>query len=206
MRKCGLLIIVPITLLLACGRTDERSHDNKDTSIDSGGVPKSEVITKIETKGVASICSFIDNLYGNLKHPTIDTLAHSQDLNVTDRTSQFISILGQKIQGHFRCGSFDFFVLNDNEIASTQFSELIKLSDTGLYTEDPERMYDIFPKGGSTIILFNEIIIRHIRACNFDEAIEAPREIALVDFLFGEMTPDSGYFLRIKCGGNVEIK
>ena len=203
-------------LLFAC-RTKEEAQ-KQFLQADTIGTLRTERkadITKEDDNGIKSvetIISYIDSLYDIktiTKTDSVVDFTKSQSNTALEASNGLLAYAKDDLKKYYRHSSFHFFVFKDRESAVGHFKALISLSKfKGSFdTAEGKKYYDLFSKGGCAYILYENSIIHHLRRCNYNEAIEKPKENNLTRILYDTKPPTENYFLRVSCGWtDAEIK
>lgn len=166
------------------------------------------------TKSIHEIISFIDKVYEIKSITKTDSLSDFTKiksdtlLGMYNNSYGLVNYAKGDIKKYYKHISFEFYIFKNKLSASTNFKELIRLSNLNesYNTSDGKKHLNLFSKAGCTYILYDNIIIHHLRRCNYNEKIETPRETKLLSYLFNDKLPAKNYFIRVKCGwANAEI-
>ncbi len=104
----------------------------------------------------------------------------------------------------FEYGTFSVLKFVNDSIAKSAFTEIFELfKKDGLkvrYSNDSIRLYyNVFSKGGSCYFYKSDFIIHKYRRCNDDYKKHEKYENALLEYLYKDDDPTSGYFMRFCC-------
>jgi hypothetical protein len=210
----NITIILIIFAMISCNQIHENNEiiGKKIMKFEETKDTINSRITKInKIKSLSEIIEFIDSLYDYPENKIMDTIYDLKENWFIKYKVNIGALDFTNVVEFYNYHPFDFVIFSDNENAKKQFKTIIETADKGIEEFIKQDLFDnlymqLFTKGGSSYILYDNMIIYYDRMCKFDEKIEIPREDKFLEFLFNNKFPNETYYIRIRCASDKSEK